>query len=534
MKIIKGSVFKVATNQTTYEIKVSLTENEIVISVQDQKNEGVNHENCKVNLTKEQLINNNKIFSLFDSLQKIVDGLSKQIDQGPFEFKKTDQGFVLSFSVFGLDVKFDIPFNDAKTAEIPNGTIPDYQNKIKALTEELNAQKKIVETLRKQNLKYEKEKSNLTLYISEVIQNAVKESEKEEESKVKKIDTHKEPESESKSKKEQQEKPKPVQEKPKPKPAQEKESILIPATNPTKMNFVTQKANLVKELVKAHSDWVYSLCALKDGRLASCSEDCMIKVFNLKDYSCEIEIEAHHKPVSYLTQLHNGLLASSSFDQTIKIWNISKNSLTLTATLEGHYNHVNKVIQLNNGKLCSCGDDSRIKIWEGSEPYSCIKTLKGHAGSVRSIIQLRNQNILVSGGWDFCLIFWNLETFECLKVVRDILCNWNTCLVEIKGKVIVGAEEISIVDLKEMEIEQKFKIKGVNRIYSMLTLSESDVLCGCQVAGNFSLMDFDFIENKLNGIKRDVHDGLIFGLVRINDNLIGSCALDGDIRIWGS
>ena len=53
--------------------------------------------------------------------------------------------------------------------------------------------------------------------------------------------------------------------------------------------------------INEHSDYVNSLLLLSDGRLASCSDDKTIKIYNINNnYHCDITLEGHTHSVSYI------------------------------------------------------------------------------------------------------------------------------------------------------------------------------------------------------------------------------------------
>ena len=63
---------------------------------------------------------------------------------------------------------------------------------------------------------------------------------------------------------------------------------------------------------------------IKDGRLASCSKDGSIKVWDLTRKKNGVStINGHRDAVYCVMQLSNGNLMSGSRDQTVKIWDIS-------------------------------------------------------------------------------------------------------------------------------------------------------------------------------------------------------------------
>ena len=64
---------------------------------------------------------------------------------------------------------------------------------------------------------------------------------------------------------------------------------------------------------------VYYLCELSDGRLASSSYK-VINFWDLKEKKLLYTLEAHDNFITCFIILKNGKLASCSDDETIKIW----------------------------------------------------------------------------------------------------------------------------------------------------------------------------------------------------------------------
>ena len=68
--------------------------------------------------------------------------------------------------------------------------------------------------------------------------------------------------------------------------------------------------------ITEHTDFVYSLLHLKDGRLASCSGDRTIRIYvPSKDYYCEQVIRRHSKSIRSICQLDDGIIVSGSDDK---------------------------------------------------------------------------------------------------------------------------------------------------------------------------------------------------------------------------
>ena len=132
---------------------------------------------------------------------------------------------------------------------------------------------------------------------------------------------------------------------------------------------------------------VHSLLLLKDKRVASCSEDKTIRIYDpSKDYHCDQVIQRHTKAIISICELDDGTIVSCSYDKSIMIGDYtSKNA---------HDDWIFKVIAIPNNRMASCSDDATIKIWKSSKtPYSDkpIKVLEGHRLSINSLLYIKRE-----------------------------------------------------------------------------------------------------------------------------------------------
>ena len=129
-----------------------------------------------------------------------------------------------------------------------------------------------------------------------------------------------------------------------------------------------------------HAKYVNSLLHLRDGRVASCSWDKTIRIYDpSNDYHCDQVIKRHSEGITSICQLDDGTIVSCSNDRTIMIGDYTiKNA---------HDDCITKVITLPNNRIASCSYDDTIKIWKSNPPYSDtpIKVLEGHSNNVNSI-----------------------------------------------------------------------------------------------------------------------------------------------------
>ena len=101
-----------------------------------------------------------------------------------------------------------------------------------------------------------------------------------------------------------------------------------------------------------HSNSIYCLNVLKDGRLISGSCDKSMIIYNKTTYQPDIIIKEHNDYISSICILSSGILVSA--DKTIKFFNIKGNDYEILQTLNNHFNSVNEIIELRNKYLVSC------------------------------------------------------------------------------------------------------------------------------------------------------------------------------------
>ena len=166
-------------------------------------------------------------------------------------------------------------------------------------------------------------------------------------------------------------------------------------------------------VLEGHTNGIFSVIQLTDGRLVSCSDDRKIKIWDTISGCCMMTLMGHTHIVFCVIQLTDGRLVSGGGDKTIKLWDTISGSCLMT--LDGHTFWVCCLIQLNDGRLVSGGGDGTIKIWD-TISGSCMMTLEGHTHSVRCVIQLTDGR-LVSGG-DATLRIWNIMSLSHQKWTR--------------------------------------------------------------------------------------------------------------------
>ena len=226
-------------------------------------------------------------------------------------------------------------------------------------------------------------------------------------------------------------------------------------------NSISVKKTDIKNIktINEHNSNVASLLLLSDGRLASCSYDTIIKIFNMNNnYHCDFTINTEHVIcVDYICEIDNNKLISCSYDKSIKIWSITQLSYQCDYTInDAHDDYIKKLITLPDNRFASCSYDGTIKIWNSNHPYNLIKTLINHTRYVRSIIYLKGKDKLISGGYNYYLCIWNISTYICEKTIEGVSCSYSNSMIEISDNtIIVGGREIVLINTEKYIIEKK-------------------------------------------------------------------------------
>ena len=166
--------------------------------------------------------------------------------------------------------------------------------------------------------------------------------------------------------------------------------------------------------IHAHQGEVLSIIQLIDGRIASAGQNKTIKIWSIDDGIC-MKMMYHGESVSCLCQLscNERLVSGSSvFGNTnaIKIWDLDNSEAPLMILLS-NCKSIWSIVELKDGTLASATNDKTIKVWDTNKG-ECLYTLSGHNLGVRTLIELADGR-LASGE---CTIFYSSHPeYACIK-----------------------------------------------------------------------------------------------------------------------
>ena len=149
------------------------------------------------------------------------------------------------------------------------------------------------------------------------------------------------------------------------------------------LNNLTDKVNKLTDKVENHN---IQLSKLADDQKKKFNEEIIEITTSIKEQT----LTGHTSAVYCVIKLNESKIASCSYDESIKIWDLSAEKCTYT--LNGHTNVVYCLLKLDDNTIASCSWDNSIKIWDLLN-QSCTKTLNGHTLYVNCLILIGDNTI---------------------------------------------------------------------------------------------------------------------------------------------
>ena len=115
------------------------------------------------------------------------------------------------------------------------------------------------------------------------------------------------------------------------------------------------QTNLLKNNFKTlnnHSNYIFFISQLKDGRLISSSGDSTLNVYKKDTYELQFTIKEHSRTARCFTQLINGKIITCSSDASMNVIQlIDEDRYQLEQKLTGHNGNVRNVIEIRENEL---------------------------------------------------------------------------------------------------------------------------------------------------------------------------------------
>ena len=175
--------------------------------------------------------------------------------------------------------------------------------------------------------------------------------------------------------------------------------------------------------LKGHTDIINDLELISNKRLASCSDDKTIKIWNLSDLAnrkerislLEKTLLGHESGVICLQYFNNDILLSGGSDNLVIVWDLI--NYDIKYKLSGHSDWVYCLEMLSNNLFASGSFDSTIRIWNIDDIKQDCQILEGHLSNVKYLKRI-SENALISGSSDGLIKIWDYK--NCIEKTPNL------------------------------------------------------------------------------------------------------------------
>ncbi len=166
-----------------------------------------------------------------------------------------------------------------------------------------------------------------------------------------------------------------------------------------------------------HHEAVSTLALSQDATLlASSGRDQTIRIWNMAERKCTVELEGHHDWVRSLEiTTDNRFVVSGSWDMSVRVWNL--NSGQCVRRFEEKVKALTKIALNPQGRLVAIANRTGSVILWDVLTDSVMGRVHAHSGSVNSIGFHRNGQYMVTGGDDTRFCLWRLGADEPLHTI---------------------------------------------------------------------------------------------------------------------
>ena len=274
-----------------------------------------------------------------------------------------------------------------------------------------------------------------------------------------------------------------------------------------------------------HVSEVNALVELRDGRLASASEDNTVRVWDAGTGECVRTLEGHTNRVAALVELRDGQLASASCDKTVRVWDAGTGECV--HTLKGHKGTVRALAELRDGRLASVSEDNTVRVWSaGTGDY--VRTLEGHGWRVTALVELRDGR-LASASWDQSVRVWDAGMGECVRKLGGHT-DKVTALVELRNGRLASASEDNTVRVWDAGTGECVRtLEGHTRpVQALVELRDGRLASGSE---DFTVQIWDAGTGECVRTLKG-HTAGVTLLVELRDGRLASASYDKSVRVW--
>ena len=166
----------------------------------------------------------------------------------------------------------------------------------------------------------------------------------------------------------------------------------------------------VGAILAGHTYPIRKILKIDFATLISCSDDCTIKIWDLRKLLFKYTLNFHDDKVNDIIY-NDGKIYSCSYDYTVRITDyltLKNENIIYTDDI------ILSICLLKDGRLICGGKNKKIYLY--NEDFDLINSFEAHNDSVLIIKQLTNGKI-ISGGRDNLIKIFNESNFECVKIL---------------------------------------------------------------------------------------------------------------------
>ena len=303
--------------------------------------------------------------------------------------------------------------------------------------------------------------------------------------------------------------------------------------NKIQTNFNLLHSNIFSNLNK-HTDKINQIIILKDGRIASSSNDSSILIYNKEMNNIDIMIKEHNKKIFNIYQSSNGNILECCTGGLISIYELtSLNSYKCIQSFKAHDAGVGNIIELKDGRFISCSDDKKIKIWKLTNNQLLFDNIliENKQNSFSNLLEYEENKLILSPIQEGSIIFLDIHKLKRLNEIKDIECYWSwNVMKKFNNDIIVvgGKKFIYLVSIQKQNLINKLEIEST--CCSLFCLLDGTLLLGDY---DGYLHQYIFKDNNLEEIsKKEVHKSLILCINQLNNGIVLSGSYDKTINLY--
>ena len=198
------------------------------------------------------------------------------------------------------------------------------------------------------------------------------------------------------------------------------------------------------DIIIKEDDSVLSVCGLRNGNLTAGNNDGYIFIYEIdgNEYKLIHTLKQHSNSVYKVIELEDGRLSSCSWDKTIRIWDENYQPIQ---TLTEHTHWVAGVIEMNDYIISSTSkyDDDGVRIWN-KHTYECIKTIPHLYSCGRNGLSKLGENRIILGGWNKLFVL-DILSFQSKSFQDQTLGYIESILVLREDEILLGNDKGEIV-----------------------------------------------------------------------------------------